>query len=129
MLAARWWGRQDVRVEQIPDPGPLADGWVRVRIEACGICGTDMEEYQLGPVLVPTAKNPLSHTCAPLTLGHEGVGVVEEVGPGVTTLTVGTRVAIETNLFCGTCWWCVRGQTQLCPMLATLGLMGDGALA
>jgi (R,R)-butanediol dehydrogenase/meso-butanediol dehydrogenase/diacetyl reductase len=129
MLAARWWGRKDVRVEEIPDPGPLADGWIRVRIEACGICGTDMEEYELGPVLVPPTRHPLSHTCAPLTLGHEGVGVVEEIGPGVTSLAVGTRVAIETNLSCGTCWWCVRGQTQLCPMLASLGLMGDGALA
>lgn len=129
MLAARWWGRKDVRVEQIPDPGPLDDGWVRVRVEACGICGTDMEEYELGPVLVPVRSHPLTHRCAPLTLGHEGVGVIEEVGPGVTSLTVGTRVAIETNLSCGTCWWCVRGQTQLCPMLASLGLMGDGALA
>lgn len=128
MLAARWWGREDVRVEEIPEPGPLADGWVRIQVEACGICGTDMEEYRLGPVLVPVEEHPLTHRCAPLTLGHEGVGRIVEVSDGVH-LSVGDRVAIETNLSCGTCWFCRQGQIQLCPQLASLGLMGDGALA
>jgi len=128
MLAARWWGRKDVRVENIDDPGEPRDGWVRVRVEACGICGTDMEEYRLGPVLVPVTPHPLTHRCAPLTLGHEAVGIVEAAGPGVT-LEVGTRVAIETNLSCGTCWWCLQGEIPLCPKLASLGLMGDGGLA
>jgi (R,R)-butanediol dehydrogenase/meso-butanediol dehydrogenase/diacetyl reductase len=126
MLAARWWGRRDVRVEDIADPGDPPAGWVRVKVEACGICGTDMEEYREGPVLVPIEPHPLTGRCAPLTLGHEAVGVVD-VGSG--SLEAGTRVAIETNVSCGTCWWCLRGQIQLCPELACLGLMGDGGLA
>ena len=102
MLAARWCAREDVRVEEIADPGDPPAGWVRVKIEACGICGTDMEEYRAGPVLVPTEPHPLTGRCAPLTLGHEAVGIVE-VGSG--SLEAGTRVAIETNLFCGQSWW------------------------
>src|SRR4051794_4349798 len=128
MLAARWWARNDVRVEDIADPGLPGEGWVRIRVEACGICGTDLEEYRDGPILVPTAPHPLTHRCAPLTLGHEGVGIVEAVGEGAS-LDPGTRVAIETNLSCGECWWCRQGQIQLCPKMAALGLMGDGSLA
>ncbi|HZS13360.1 MAG TPA: alcohol dehydrogenase catalytic domain-containing protein [Candidatus Dormibacteraeota bacterium] len=128
MLAARWHARRDVRVEEIAEPGAPPPGWVRLRVDACGICGTDVEEYQLGPVLVPTAPHPLSHRSAPLTLGHEPSATVEAVGDGVA-LRPGTRVAVETNLHCGECWWCRRGDTQLCTQLASLGLMGDGALA
>jgi (R,R)-butanediol dehydrogenase/meso-butanediol dehydrogenase/diacetyl reductase len=128
LLAARWHARRDVRVEDIPDPGAPPPGWVRLRIDACGICGTDVEEYQLGPVLVPITPNPLSGRMAPLTMGHEPSGTVESAGDGVT-LAVGTRVAVETNLHCGSCWWCLRGDHQLCTQLASLGLMADGALA
>lgn len=128
MRAARWWGRGDVRVEDIPDPGAPPEGWVRIRVQACGICGTDVEEFTAGPNIVPTQPHPLTGTAAPLVLGHEAVGVVEEVGPGVT-LATGTRVAVEANLFCGECWWCGRREYQLCPKLASLGLMLDGGLA
>lgn len=129
MLAARWHGRGDVRVEDIPDPGPPPPGWVRVHVSACGICGTDVEEYTSGPVMIPTgAPNKLSGRSAPLTLGHEVVGVIAERGKGVR-LPVGARVAVEANLYCGSCYWCRRGEHQLCPDLASLGLMGDGGLA
>lgn len=128
MLAARWHGREDVRLDTVPDPGPPRAGWVRIRVEACGICGTDLEEFTSGPVIIPTTPNKLSGQCAPLTLGHEAVGVVEEVGEGVS-LIVGTRVAVEANMSCGTCVWCLSGSLQLCPDLAALGLMGDGGLA
>jgi len=128
MLAARWHARGDVRVEEVEDPGAPPPGWVRLRVDACGICGTDVEEYTLGPVLVPTSPHPLSGRCAPLTLGHEPAATVESCGDGVS-LAAGTHVAVETNWHCGECWWCRRGDTQLCRTVATLGLMGDGALA
>lgn len=128
MLAVRWWGKDDVRIEDIADPGDPAEGWVRLRIQACGICGTDVEEYTSGPVIIATEPHPLSGRCAPLTLGHEAVGIIEAVGKGVA-LEQGTPVAIESNMFCGTCWWCRRGHLTLCAQLASLGLMGDGGLA
>ncbi|MDQ1437307.1 MAG: (R,R)-butanediol dehydrogenase / meso-butanediol dehydrogenase / diacetyl reductase [Acidimicrobiaceae bacterium] len=128
MQAVRWWGRGDVRVDEVDQPGEPRAGWVRLRVVACGICGTDVEEFTSGPVLIPTSPHPITGRCAPLTLGHEAAGVVDAVGPGVG-LDVGTLVAVESNLFCGTCWWCRRGRYQLCPDLANLGLMGDGGLA
>ena len=128
MLAVRWWGRDDVRIEDIADPGNPAAGWVRLRIQACGICGTDVEEYTSGPVIIVTEPHPLSGRCAPLTLGHEAVGIIDAVGDGVP-LEVGTPVAIESNMFCGECYWCRRGDLTLCAHLASLGLMGDGGLA
>ncbi|HVE91314.1 MAG TPA: zinc-binding dehydrogenase [Actinomycetota bacterium] len=128
MLAARWWGRRDVRVERVPDPRSPAPGWVLLRIEACGICGTDLEEYRDGPNVIPTEPHPLSGVCAPLILGHESVGRVVLGGPGAT-LPPDTRVAVESTLYCGTCWWCVRGQHNLCVSMANLGLMADGGLA
>lgn len=128
MLAAQWWGRGDVRVGKIDDPGEPPAGWVRLDVVACGICGTDVEEYTSGPNIIPTEPHPLSGRSAPLTLGHEAVGVVEAVGAGVE-LSVGTPVAVEANMWCATCWWCRRHQYQLCERLASLGLMSDGGLA
>lgn len=128
MLAARWWGRGDIRVEDIDEPGSPSPGWVLIRIEACGICGTDVEEFTYGPVVIPTEPHPLSGACPPLVLGHEAVGVVVEAGDGVE-LAVGTRVAVEANLFCGECFFCRRHEYQLCPQLASLGLMAPGGLA
>ncbi|HWL44429.1 MAG TPA: alcohol dehydrogenase catalytic domain-containing protein [Ilumatobacter sp.] len=128
MLAARWWGRGDVRVEHVDDPGDPPPGSLRIRVEACGLCGTDVEEYVSGPNVIPVEPHPLSGRQAPLTLGHESAGVVEAVGRGVD-LDVGVRVAVEGNLFCGSCFWCRRHEHQLCPQLAQLGLMADGGLA
>ena len=126
--AARWHGQRDIRVEEIAGPGAPPPGWVRLRVEACGICGTDLEEYRHGPLALPLEPNPLSGRSVPLTLGHETVGVVEEAGEGVT-LERGTRVAVEGNMTCGTCYWCTRGSYALCPRLATLGQQADGGLA
>jgi (R,R)-butanediol dehydrogenase/meso-butanediol dehydrogenase/diacetyl reductase len=128
MLAARLHGRGDVRVENMPNLPTPPPGWVRIRVHACGICGTDVEEYTSGPVLVPTEPHVLSRCAAPLTLGHEAVGEVIEVGPDVV-LPIGARVAVETNMFCGDCFWCRRREFQLCAKLASLGLMADGGLA
>lgn len=128
MLAARWWGRGDVRVEQVDDPGEPPKNWVRIEVVACGICGTDVEEYTSGPNIIPTDPHPLSGRCAPLTLGHEAVGIVEAVGEGVDLLP-GTAVAVEANMWCASCWWCRRHEYQLCEQLASLGLMTDGGLA
>lgn len=127
MKAARWFGRGDVRVVDVavPTPGP---GEVLVAVSLCGICGSDVEEYRDGPVVVPTSPHPLTGRSAPLTLGHEVVGVVEEVGDGVG-LAPGTPVVPDVVLGCGTCWWCARGDYPLCERGAALGLQGDGGLA
>lgn len=128
MQAARLWGQHDLRVEEVADVGEPPAGWIRLRVEACGICGTDVEEFTAGPNIVPTEPHPVTGRSVPITLGHEVVGIVEEVGRGAR-LDLGTRVAVEGNLFCGECWWCGRHEYQLCTRTAALGLMADGGLS
>ncbi|HEX3813406.1 MAG TPA: alcohol dehydrogenase catalytic domain-containing protein [Mycobacteriales bacterium] len=129
MQAVRWHARRDIRVEQVPEPGAPPAGWVRLRVEVCGICGTDLEEYLAGPLVLPhDGPHPLTGAFPPMTLGHEIVGVVEESAAG-GALRPGTRVAVDGNLFCGKCDWCRRGETTLCVTLAAIGQGCDGGLA
>lgn len=130
MLALRWHARADVRLDDIPPPPPPRSREVQLRVAACGICGTDVEEYRNGPIFIPVGvPNPLTGRAAPLTLGHEFAGEVVAVGAGVTSPRPGDRVAVDTLIFCGTCYWCQRHQVNLCERLAALGLMADGGLA
>ncbi|MFI7642580.1 alcohol dehydrogenase catalytic domain-containing protein [Nonomuraea sp. NPDC049400] len=127
MKALRWYGRGDVRLVDVdvPRPGP---GEVLIAVTLCGICGSDVEEYHAGPIVVPVSPHPLTGRAAPLTLGHEVVGVVAEPGEGVT-LAPGTPVVPDVVLGCGRCWWCARGEYPLCERGAALGLQDDGGLA
>lgn len=129
MRAVRWHGRGDVRVEEVPDPVP-GPGQVLVRVELCGICGTDVEEYRHGPVTIPVAgPHPLTGRSAPVVLGHEPLGSVVAAGPGTAAPPSGTRVVPDVVLGCGTCWWCRRHQEGLCERHAVRGLHVDGGLA
>src|SRR5712692_8663208 len=128
MLAAVFHDRLDIRVQEWPSPPKPPPGWVTVAVSYCGICGTDTEEYLLGPVVIPTQPHPLTGAKAPLVLGHEGTGVVVAVGPGVN-IAVGARVGMENSVGCERCPACLSGNRQLCPQLAVIGLMLDGALA
>ncbi len=91
-----------LRVEELRDPRPHA-GEVLVRVRACGVCHTDLHVIK-GEVKFPT----------PCVLGHEISGVVEEVGPGVDGLHPGQAVACAFIMPCGTCFYCVRGEEDLC---------------
>jgi (R,R)-butanediol dehydrogenase / meso-butanediol dehydrogenase / diacetyl reductase len=130
MLAVRWHGRGDVRVEEVPPPAPPGPAEVQLRVRWCGICGTDLEEWLSGPVFIPAAApHPVTGARAPLVLGHEFTGVVVAVGAEVTGSWPGQRVAVDTIVSCGTCYWCRRGEVTRCPALGALGLHGDGGLA
>lgn len=95
MKAAVWYSQKDVRVEERVVK-PLSDKDVKVRVAWTGICGSDLHEYLHGPIIIPTDKpDPLTGAQAPMTLGHEFSGVVEEVGSAVTEFKVGDRVCIN----------------------------------
>jgi (R,R)-butanediol dehydrogenase/meso-butanediol dehydrogenase/diacetyl reductase len=115
MLAARLHGNRDLRVEDMPEPGLPPTGQVRVTPVWCGICGTDLHEYAHGPLYTP-AEN------LPQVIGHEFSAQVAEVGDGVTRLRPGDRVAVLPHVFCGGCYYCVRGRQGLCRDLRLTGV-------
>ncbi|MFI1092579.1 alcohol dehydrogenase catalytic domain-containing protein [Streptomyces sp. NPDC020917] len=129
MLAARWHGRDDIRIDDVPPREPLGDE-VLVKVHWCGICGTDLEEYRSGPLLIPTGKpHSLSGRMAPLTLGHEIVGEVVRAAQDGTGPAVGTYVVPDVVNGCGQCWWCLRHEEGLCPSVCVPGQQDDGGLA
>lgn len=104
MKAVTWQGRRHVSVETVPDPTIQEPTDVIVRITTSGLCGSDLHLYEvLGPFLDPGD-----------VLGHEPMGVVEEVGPEVRRIRPGSRVVVPFNISCGTCAMCARGLHSQC---------------
>ncbi|HYI99301.1 MAG TPA: zinc-dependent alcohol dehydrogenase [Thermoleophilaceae bacterium] len=104
MRAVTWHGKRDVRVDTVPDPKIEEPTDAIVRITSTGICGSDLHLYEvLGPFI---AQGDI--------LGHEPMGVVEEVGPDVTELKPGDRVVVPFNVSCGTCFMCGNGLHSQC---------------
>lgn len=128
MMAARWHGRRDIRVERVSFPKPAPHELV-VRVLYCGICGSDLEEFREGPLTIPVRPHPVSGRCAPLTLGHEVVGIVERRAADGTGPEEGTVVIPDVVDGCGHCWWCRRHEPGLCPDLVVRGQQTDGGLA
>ncbi|GAA4128331.1 2,3-butanediol dehydrogenase [Actinomadura keratinilytica] len=129
MKAAVWYGARDVRVVDVPAPAP-GRGEVAIDVAYCGICGSDLHEYADGPHAIPVAEpHPESGRTAPLVLGHEFCGTVTRVGPDVSGLRAGDRVAVEPHYRCGRCPRCLAGEYNLCRHFGFAGLMGDGGLA
>ncbi|UNK70469.1 alcohol dehydrogenase catalytic domain-containing protein [Microbacterium sp. H1-D42] len=127
MRALRWHGRRDLRVDEIARPTAGTHQAV-VRVERVGLCGTDLEEYLHGPVDIPSGTpHHRSGAIAPLTIGHEVVGIVAEC-PSDPSL-VGQRVIPDVVEGCGECFWCQRHEEGLCPDLVVLGQHADGGLA
>jgi (R,R)-butanediol dehydrogenase / meso-butanediol dehydrogenase / diacetyl reductase len=128
MMALRWHGRRDVRLDDVAPPPPPGPGQIQVAVRACGICGTDLEEWREGPVLVPASTpHALSGQQAPVTLGHELAGEVVAAGPGAAA-RVGDMVAVDGLLSCGQCRECRRGAPNRCPHFGQVGLTSDGGL-
>jgi L-iditol 2-dehydrogenase len=98
-------------VADLDTPAPAA-GEVLVRIAACGICGSDVHGYTGGS----------GRRIPPLVMGHEAAGTVEAVGSGVTDLAVGTRVALDSTVFCGACEYCETSRENLCTHRQVLGV-------
>jgi threonine dehydrogenase-like Zn-dependent dehydrogenase len=104
MKAVTWHGRRDVRVDTVPDPAIQHSTDAIVRITSSGICGSDLHLYEvMGPFMSEGD-----------VLGHEPMGVVEEVGTEVTQLQPGDRVVIPFNISCGRCWMCGHGLQSQC---------------
>ena len=104
MKAVTWHGKRDVRVEQVPDPTITEPTDAIVRVTSSGICGSDLHLYEvLGPFMD-----------AGDILGHEPMGIVEEVGSGVEHIAPGDRVVVPFNISCGHCYMCGHGLQSQC---------------
>ena len=118
MWAARLHGPRDMRVERVPRPAQPARGEVLVRVTATGICGSDLHTYVDGRIGDTVLQSPL-------VLGHEFAGVIEKLGPGVTGLKTGMRVAVDPAQPCHHCELCEHGHPNLCRRTHFCGLFPD----
>lgn len=114
MKALTYQGRQDVRVETVPDPELREPDDIILRVTATAICGSDLHIYR--------GKIPMMEDGD--ILGHEFMGTVEEVGPGVTNLARGDRVVIPFVIACGNCYYCSKALYAACETTNT----GRGAI-
>jgi L-iditol 2-dehydrogenase len=116
MLAAVLYGSEDLRLEEVPVPH-AGDGELILRVGAALTCGTDLKVYRRGyhaMMLKP-----------PIPFGHELAGEVVEIGAGVTRFSIGNRVVPLNSAPCDACYWCTRGQQNLCEDL----IFNNGAYA
>ena len=128
MRAAVWHGYKDLRIEEKPVPVPGRDQ-VLIKVDWAGICGTDRHEYE-GPNFIPVKKpHRLTGRTAPLTLGHEFSGRIEQLGEIVSGWNIGDRVTANGSLTCGVCEACKSGRYNICQKLGFLGVGNDGAFA
>lgn len=113
MLTCRIHAKEDLRIEdsELPEAGP---GQVLIRLGAGGICGSDLHYYYEG-------RNGSFVVREPLIPGHEASGVVAKVGPGVTRVKPGDKIAVSPSHACGQCDYCREGREQLCRNMRFLG--------
>ena len=116
MRALTWQGKRSVSIETVPDPVIEEPTDAVIRVTSTAICGSDLHLYEvLGPFLNPGD-----------VLGHETMGVVEEVGPEVSHIEPGDRVVVPFNISCGHCWMCSRDLFAQCETTQSTA-MGKGA--
>ncbi|ROS26072.1 zinc-dependent alcohol dehydrogenase [Cellulomonas sp. PhB150] len=104
MRALTWQGTENVSVETVPDPRIEEPTDAIIKVTSTAICGSDLHLYKVLGMYLDAGD----------ILGHEAMGVVEEVGSAAGSLAVGDRVVIPFNISCGTCWMCSRGLFAQC---------------
>ncbi len=120
MKAAVFYGKHDIKVEEVPMP-QVGERDVLIKVEACGICGTDVHIYE---------GDKGAAACTPPTiLGHEFSGVVEAAGKLVTGIRAGERVSVDPNHYCGNCAYCRDGIAHFCEHMTGYGTTVNGGFA
>src|SRR3954447_13953845 len=104
MKALTFHGKRDVRVDEVPDPRIEEATDAIIRITSTAICGSDLHLYEALGMFIEEGD----------ILGHEPMGIVEEVGPEGKQIKAGARVVIPFNISCGNCWMCDQGLFAQC---------------
>ncbi|MCR2825818.1 2,3-butanediol dehydrogenase [Microbacterium sp. zg.Y909] len=127
MRAARFHGKEDLRVEEIDEPSP-GPGQVKLRNGYSGICGSDLHVYYTPEAagIDMEHPHPITGAMPPQVLGHEFAGTVVEVGEGVEGISVGDRAAVWPIYYCGECPACRKGMYNVCQKIGFHGLTSDG---
>ena len=121
MKAAVFYGKEDLRVEELPIPEIKNADDVLLRVRACGVCGTDMHIFDGDEGAAPTPAGTV--------LGHEFAGEVIAVGAGVKGVKVGDRVCVDPNKLCGVCDFCRGGVGHFCEAMVGIGTTVNGGFA
>ena len=124
MKAMMLTGIRQMEMKDVPAPSILNDRDVRIKMKTLGVCGSDIHYYVSGKIGSQVVEYPF-------TVGHEGAGVVEAVGKGVTMVKPGDRIAIEPAMPCWECDQCQAGRPHTCRKLRFLGCPGqvEGSLS
>jgi (R,R)-butanediol dehydrogenase/meso-butanediol dehydrogenase/diacetyl reductase len=127
MKAALFHAKEDLRIEEVPEPTP-GRGQVKLRNAYAGICGSDLHVYYSPEAagLDLDHPHPVTGATLPQILGHEFSGTVVELGEGVSDVAVGDRVAVWPIYYCGECPACRRGMFNACQKIGFHGLSSDG---
>lgn len=127
MKAALFHAKEDLRIEEVPEPTP-GPGQVKLRNAYAGICGSDLHVYYSPEAagLDLDHPHPVTGATLPQILGHEFSGTVVELGEGVSDVAVGDRVAVWPIYYCGECPACRRGMFNACQKIGFHGLSSDG---
>ena len=133
MKAVRFYGKEDVRVEDVAAPDALGDSQVLVKPLTCGICGTDLHEFAGGPIVTPKSPHTFTGAMLPQILGHEFSAEVVDVGKSVRRVRKGERVSIQPLVMPLDDYYSRRGLNHLSPSMGCIGLSwawgGMGELA
>ena len=120
MLAASFQGNGKLEVREIKKPVVKKEDEVLIKVEVASICGSDVQILNIPP------GHPATEG---VILGHEYVGIIEELGKAVKGLSVGERVVIEPNINCGHCIYCKAGLSNLCENMYVAGIFENGGFA
>ena len=118
MKAIVYYGVENIKIEQLPIP-ECNENELRVKIDACSVCGTDLKAYKSGN---PRIK-------APIVMGHEFTGIIDVVGENVKGYNLGERIVMATSVSCGSCYYCKKGSNNLCSDLKPMGFSYNGGMA